>query len=422
MDDESDRSADIAAQILGGGKEHPCRRPAWPVVSTIVAAEAAGLAGWGTEDRGPAMCSQGEEVTPVKVTVAGAGNGGLAVAFDWAQHGHEVSVYANAEHPDNIDAVRANGGIAGTGVLEGVVQVAYGGTDSARAMDGAEAVFVVSAAFATPDLGEDLAPHLRPGMVVVVCPGSCAGALAFKRAAGLALHDDRVVVGETSTLPYAARADGRGRVHIFHRFDRGLFAAAVPMSGTSRLLDVLRQVYPSTQGAATVLETTLQNGNPVIHPAVTLLNTGLLERTGGDFYFYEEGVTASVGRLIQAVDRERLEIAKALGVTILSEPNIGVMQGYMTESNYTTGYSKAPGFLGIKAPDRMDSRYLTEDVGLTLVFFTDLATRLGVPTPVMDGIIEITSVVLDRDLRGEGARTMKTLGLDELSTEQLLNL
>jgi opine dehydrogenase len=358
----------------------------------------------------------------MKVTVAGAGNGGLAVAFDWAQHGHDVSLYASANHPDNVDTVRANGSIVAEGLLEGAVQVVYSGTDAGRAMEGAEAVFVVGPAFATPDFGGELSPHLRPGMVVVICPGSCAGALAFKRAAGLSLHDDQVVVGETSTLPYAARADGQGTVHLFHRFHKGLFAAAVPQAGTSLLLDVLRQVYPSAEGAATVLQTTLQNGNPVIHPAVTLMNTGLLERTAGDFYFYEEGVTLSVGGLIRAVDNERLAIAKALGVTILSEPEIGVLQGYMTESNYTTGYSKAPGFRGIKAPDRMDSRYLSEDVGVTLVFFTDLANRLGVPTPVMNGIIDITSVVLDRDLRSEGARTMKSLGLDELSIEQLLSL
>ena len=87
----------------------------------------------------------------------------------------------------------------------------------------------------------------------------------------------------------------------------------------------------------------------MIHPAVTLLNAGLLERTGGGFLFYEEGVTESVGRLIEAVDNERLAIAAALGVKILSEPAIGVRQGYMTEQNYSTGYSKAPGFLGIAA-------------------------------------------------------------------------
>jgi opine dehydrogenase len=94
----------------------------------------------------------------------------------------------------------------------------------------------------------------------------------------------------------------------------------------------------------------------------------------------------------------------------------------MTESNYATGYSRAPGFLGIKAPARIDSRYLTEDVGYTLVFFTDLARRLDVPTPTMDAIIEMTSVVLARDLRAEGARTTRSLALDRLSTQELLSL
>jgi opine dehydrogenase len=155
---------------------------------------------------------------------------------------------------------------------------------------------------------------------------------------------------------------------------------------------------------------------------VTLLNAGLLERTGGDFLFYEEGVTDSVGRLIETVDRERLAIAAALGVTVLSEPAIGMKQGYMLEHNYSTAYSTAPGFLGIKAQSQLDHRYLTEDVGYSLVFLTDLAARLGVPTPVMDAVVTIASVVLARDFRAEGARTLTTLGLDGLSPQELAAL
>ena len=358
----------------------------------------------------------------MQVTVIGSGNGGMAVGFDWAQHGHRVALYGDPEHPDNLESVGAKGGITSHGRLEGFAPVASSGTDAAAAMDGAEVVFVVGPAFATEDFGRTLAPHLRAGMMVVICPGSCGGALAFRRAAGLSPHDDSIVVGETSTLPYAARADGEGTVQVFHRFDVSLFAAAVPRSGNARLLDILRLVYPSTSEAATVFQTSLQNGNPVIHPAVTLMNAALLERTGGDFLFYEEGVTASVGRVMEAVDTERLAIAAAFGVTIHSEPDIGVEQGYMTERNYTTGYSRAPGFLGIKAPATLDTRYLTEDAGYSLVFFTDLARRLDVPTPTMDAIIDITSVILGRDLRGEGARTLRSLGVGELSTEQLLTL
>jgi opine dehydrogenase len=257
---------------------------------------------------------------------------------------------------------------------------------------------------------------------VLVCPGSCAGAIAFKRAAGLELAGDRVIVGETSTLPYAVRVTEPGVINVFLKLETAVYLAATPRAGTERLLDLVSDVWPAVENAASVFQTTLQNGNPVIHPAVTLLNAGLLERTGGGFLFYEEGVTESVGRLIEAVDLERLAIAEALGVTVLSEPEIGIRQGYMTEHNYSTAYSRAPGFLGIRAQSQLDHRYLTEDVGYSLILFADLAARIGVPTPVMDAVIQVASVVLARDFRGEGRRTLRTLGLDGMSREELAAL
>src|SRR4029078_8781071 len=102
-------------------------------------------------------------------------------------------------------------------------------------------------------------------------------------------------------------------VRIFHRFDTALFAAAAPRSNTPRLLEVLREVYPRAGEAARIFQTTPQHGTPVIHPAVTLLNAALLERTGGDFMFYEEGVTEAVERLIEAGDRGRRPRARASG-------------------------------------------------------------------------------------------------------------
>jgi len=283
-------------------------------------------------------------------------------------------------------------------------------------------VLVVGPAYATEPLAEAVRDHLRPGMAVVVCPSSCAGAIAFKRAAGLDLADETITVGETSTLPYAVRVTHPGTIKVFLKLAAGLSVAGLPRAGTKRLFDVVSGVYPAMEMADSVFQTTLQNGNPVIHPAVTLLNAGLIERTHGAFLFYEEGVTEAVGRLIEAVDLERLALAGALGVRILSEPALGVRQGYMAEENYSTGYSTAPGFLGIGAQHQLDNRYLTEDVGYSLVFLSDLASRLGVATPVMDSVIEIASVVLARDFRGEAARTISTLGLDGLSPADLAAL
>jgi opine dehydrogenase len=94
----------------------------------------------------------------------------------------------------------------------------------------------------------------------------------------------------------------------------------------------------------------------------------------------------------------------------------------MIEENYSTGYSTAPGFLGIGAQKQLDDRYLTEDVGYSLVFLTDLARRVGVPTPIMDSVISIACVVLGRDFRTEGRRTVDTLGLGGLTVAELTAL
>ena len=355
----------------------------------------------------------------MNVAVLGAGGGGLAVAYEWASQGHRVSLYAQRAHDHHLAPVRDRGGIEAEGLLEGFVRLHTVTSDIGEALDGVDVVLVVGPAYATEPLAADARGHLRPGMTVVVCPSSSVGSLAFKRAAGLELYDESIVVGETSTLPYAARASMHASVRIFHRFDTGLFAAAAPRSATPRLLEVVREVYPHAEEAAGIFQTTLQNGNPVIHPAVTLLNAALIERTGGDFLFYEEGITEAVGRVIKAVDDERLTVARALGVTILSEPEIGVRQGYMTEASYSTGYSTAPGFRGIKAQSELHHRYLTEDVGYSLVFLTDLARHLSVATPTIDAVIRMASIVTGQDFVAERARTMSGMGLAGMTREQL---
>src|SRR3954464_10652835 len=254
----------------------------------------------------------------MRVAVLGAGNGGVASAFDFAQHGHEVALYATEEFGENVVAVDKAGGITASGDLEGFARVRYAGHDVAEALARAELVLLVGPAYTPEPLAAAAAPHLPDGAAVLVCPGSCAGAIAFKQTAGLELADAGNIVGETSTLPYAVRVTEPGVINVFLKLTAGLYLAGLPRTATDRLYDLIKDVWPATEKAESVFQTTLQNGNPVIHPAVTLLNAALIERTHGGFLFYEEGVTESVGRVIEAVDNERQAIADRLGVTILS--------------------------------------------------------------------------------------------------------
>ncbi|KAI0567408.1 6-phosphogluconate dehydrogenase [Gracilaria domingensis] len=298
----------------------------------------------------------------MQIAVPGSGNGGCATAFDWANHGYTVSLFDFESFPQTIAAVNTHGGIYAEGQLQGFAPIAYAGHDIAQALDGADLIFAVGPAFSTRPFAVACKPHIKPGQTVIVCPSSCGGAMS------------------------------------------------------------LRMQLPAMGVATNVMQTMLQNGNPIIHPAITLLNTAVIEGKGSQVLFYEEGVTPSVGRVIKAVDDERIAIGHAFGVNILSDPDIGITQGYMTTATYDDGYSKSPGFRGIKAQSSLDNRYFHEDVGYSLVFIKDLALKVGVKTPVIDAIITLVSKVMDRDYGAEAPRTMASLGLESKTISELRKL
>ena len=130
----------------------------------------------------------------------------------------------------------------------------------------------------------------------------------------------------------------------------------------------------------------------------------------------------TIGRLIEAVDEERIAIGEALGIAVVPDPELGLRQGYMTDASYEDGYRTAPGFLGIKAQPSLDHRYLNEDVGYGLVFLAALGRQVGVQTPIMDSVIALTSRLMKRDYREEGPRTPTTLGIAGLDAEALEHL
>ncbi len=358
----------------------------------------------------------------MNITVLGAGAGGTAVAFDCASHGHEVRLFDFPQFPDNIAMVARQGGIKAEGDIEGFGSIAYSGHDIDDALQDAELIYVVGPAYSTEPFGAAVAGKLQEGQTVIVTPSSCGGALAFKQAAGLDVSDDSIRVAETSTLHYAVRLTEPGKIRVFLKLKAGNLLAALPGKHTPEILQLVADVYPSMEPADSVLQTSLQNANPIIHPAVTLSNAARIEMTGGDFLFYEEGVSDSVGRLIEALDKERIAIGNKLGITILPDPEMGMRQGYMLENNYGSGYRKAPGFLGIGAQPQLDHRYLHEDVGYGLVFMSALGRQVGVETPGMDAVIKLASIVMARGYRDEALRTPATLGIADYPVEALRTL
>ncbi len=121
-------------------------------------------------------------------------------------------------------------------------------------------------------------------------------------------------------------------------------------------------------------------------------NAGWIEKTGGEFLYYREGITPAIGAWIDAVDVERLEIVRRLGlqplrfVDIFHQAGLTTAEARDSGSAYEAIHNSEPNFT-IKSPPSLDHRYIREDVGYGLVPMAEIGKLLGIGTPVMDALI-----------------------------------
>jgi opine dehydrogenase len=229
---------------------------------------------------------------------------------------------------------------------------------------------------------------------------------------------------ETVTLTYICRMPEPGKVEIYRR-TTNLRCAAFPGKGTSALVADIKAVFPNIVVAENVLETGFSNINAIMHPAGMLGNAGWIEKTGGDFLWYREGVTPAIGAWIDAVDGERMAIVKSLGLKPLRFVDIFHQAGLTTAEARDSGsafqaiHESGPN-MTIKSPPSLDHRYIREDIGYGLVPMAEVGRLLGVGTPVMDALITLASTALGVNFRTAGL-TLEKMGLAEVKAENLSN-
>jgi opine dehydrogenase len=278
-------------------------------------------------------------------------------------------------------------------------------------------VMVVVPSSAHVDIAKAAAPHLKDGQIVVLHPGRTCGALEFAKA----LKDNGctadVTIAEAETFIYASRSDGPNQARIF-RIKEAVPLAALPALRTEAVLEALRPVYPQFIDGVNVLHTGLNNMGAIFHPALTLLNMGWIEATHGDYQFYIDGVTPSVARVLEVLDRERVTVASSLGIRARTSLE-WLKLAYDTDGeNLHEAIHNQPGYYGIKAPATLNHRYVFEDVPMSLVPIASLGMRYGVSVRGMESMIRLGSIVHSTDYWRRG-RTVEKLGLEQWSVSEL---
>lgn len=348
----------------------------------------------------------------MRVTVLGGGNTGFSIAATLARAGHEVLLW---EHPDfahTLDPIRdsrtitLDGPNGGPGVLSGVT------TDASAACDWAEILVCSVPSYAHAAFAEALVPHLRPGQIIALLPGNL-GSLAFARALEAA-GKTGVIVTESDTAPYVCRKSAPDRAVIWGTVP-ALGIGVWPATQTAEAMPPLAELFPGARPYAHVIEAGLSALNPVVHPPGVLMNAGRIERSRGEFWFYEEGVTPGVVRAIEALDAERLAVGRALGLDLTPVAAAFAGAGFGPASPDLWAVINGSRMLtALRAPGALDTRWLTEDIPCGIGAWVALGDALGIDTPMMDALVTLASATLGRDFRAE-IRGLDALGLSGLT-------
>lgn len=345
-----------------------------------------------------------------RIAVLGAGNGGHAFAGDLARRGYPVRLYNSFAH--EIIDLQAGGGVWLEGAIEGFGRLELVTTDIAPVVADADVILVVVPAIAHAAIAEACVPHLHDGQVIILNPGRTGGALEFRQILKSLGVTRRVLVSEAQTLLFTCRISGPARVRVASIKLR-VPLAALPASDTERVLEALRTLYPQFIPAQDVLETGLDNIGAVFHPGTVVLSASRIE-SGVPFEFYRD-ITPGVTRLLEAIDEERLSVARAYGVRAISAAEWleRSYEGVRGNTLYDRIRSN-PAYAGILAPHSLDTRYILEDVPTGLVPVASFGRLAGLEMSATRGLVDICCALYRRNFWDEG-RNLHRLGVAGLS-------
>lgn len=351
----------------------------------------------------------------MRIGILGAGAVALGTAAYLAREGHAPVIWspsgAGARGLARGEPLRA------TGAVEGTFPVAAE-AEAARAVDGADIVLVALPANAHRAVFEAVAPHLADGQVVAISSHPSFGALVLSRllaARGVACP---IVAWSTTLTSGRKRSDAEVAVSTVRgRID----AATVPAREGAAALERCRAAFGDRFLARdSLLAIALSNLNPQNHMGIALCNLTRMEK--GEAWSQGEHVTPCVGRLLEALDAERLAVAQAFGVetrTIFEHFSLSfhVPEGPVSAMNAQMAREGRGG----EGPQTADSRYVLEDVPYGLVPTVRLGVLAGRPVPLHEAGVRIFSALYGRDFEAEND-LLGAAGIDGLDATRLAAL
>ena len=328
----------------------------------------------------------------MKFTILGAGNTGKAYSAFLSHGGHQVLLYDRSQ--ERLAPIQAWGSPP-PAWWRGA---SCPGDHTAGGLRGQRRDPGVHGGGGTPPAGGGAGGVLRPGQIILVT-NCCWGAVEFDMELGAEAERKGCPSGDGGTAdpvqlpaPDCGLSEDRQKEH-----GTGMRQAG----GYRRGAGAARPVFPQLCPAANVLETSPNNSNPHLPRAAGPVQhhpDGERE----DFLLFGTGVTPRVARFMEKIDRERVAVVRACGVSAPQSWRCSIPSGRSPRRACTMCCTTRRPIPSPRAPGPWTTGILRRTCPMAWCPMC-LGRKLGVETPVPGGADrDVPGLYMDQDYFQQG--------------------
>ncbi|WP_038362979.1 NAD/NADP octopine/nopaline dehydrogenase family protein [Bosea sp. UNC402CLCol] len=348
----------------------------------------------------------------MRVSILGAGAAACGAAAQLSAMGHDPMLWSPSGR--STEQLAAGAPLRATGAIEASFHPRIAGS-AAEAAASADVVMLAMPGYAHKMAFDAVAPHLKEGQSVIVSSHASFGALYLSQLlAARKLSVPIVVWGTTLTTGRKASPTEVAVNSLRSKID----IASLPREAAAEALALCNALFGERfvvrEG---LLAIALSNLNPQNHLAIALFNLTRMER--GESWGQAENVTTAVGRVMEALDAERLAIAEAFGVSVRTirehyAYSYQLPVASIAEMNAEL-HGRGKGGFG---PTTLESRYVLEDAPYGLWPTVLLGRLAGKPATLHEAGLTMLSAAYGRDFAGEN-ELLPALGFAAMARDEL---
>ena len=348
----------------------------------------------------------------MRVGIVGAGSIAFATAAFLEQQGHKATLWSPSG--ERTKALAAGEALVAQGAITGTFHP--GAAANAEALiAGADVVLIALPAYGHKDVLDAIAPFITSAQTIIISSHASFGALYLSRL--LAARGVAAPIVAWGTTVVTGRQQSPTLVNV-NTVRQKVDLATVPASRSADGLAICQALFGDRfVDRGSLMAIALSNLNPQNHMGIALGNMTRMER--GEAWSQGQNVTPNVGRLLEALDQERIAISTELGLdvrTIFQHFHLSFHVPVSSISQMNQEMHEAGN--GGTGPTTADSRYVTEDVPFGLVMTAKIGRLVGRPAELHEAGVRIFSAMYGRDFTAEN-NLLSALELDSMPLEKI---